>query len=585
VLTEDKHLPRTGSAAESPAAGTSPARSFRRNALRQVSTQLYLLGLVAAVVVPLLAFAAFLFIRYAANERARFEVDAIHNAGQVARVIDAELDKMVALLRGLAASAALSRGDLATFHARAMRLVGGGNEVIVLRELDTKQLLNTQRPYGVELPPAPPIATQDRARLESGHSVMSEVYASPLTGEPRIAVAILVARADGPPLVLAMTVPTTRIRDALLPAVPEGWIVGVGDRRGTFVTRSARHDEVSGTPGLPDFLAKAAGRAGTFVAKSADGVQILAGYVRSDASEWLYAANVPIDVIEAPLRTSLRMLGLIGIAALALSALFAVLFGRRLAAETARLADQARALGQGRPVAAAPDGMEVRIAELALVGETLAAAAAAVEERAREREKALEQRRLLINELNHRVKNTLAAVQSIARQTLRNADSVADADKALTDRLVALAKAHDALTRENWQGTEFADIVATATIEPYGAKRFTVGGPAVRLSPAHSLALALALHELATNAAKYGALKSPDGHVDVAWDVAGDVGKRVLTLRWSERGGPPVAAPTRRGFGTRMIERSFASEFRGSARVNYAPQGVEWTIELPLGPG
>jgi PAS domain S-box-containing protein len=201
-----------------------------------------------------------------------------------------------------------------------------------------------------------------------------------------------------------------------------------------------------------------------------------------------------------------------------------------------------------------------------------------------ERKRGEELRQLLLNELNHRVKNTLAAVQSIARQTLRGAGSVAEADTALGDRLLALAKAHDALTRENWQGTDLAEIVATATTEPYGAKRFTVSGDPVRLSPAQSLALTLAMHELATNAAKYGALKSPDGHVVIAWEVAADGPKRQLTLRWSERGGPPVTPPTRRGFGTRMIERSFASEFRGSARADYAQGGVAWTIEMPLQP-
>ncbi len=541
--------------------------------------QLYLLGLVAAVVVPLLAFGTFLMIRYAESERARFEHDADQITRQVARVIDGELQTLEGLLRGLASSAALAGGDFATFHTEAMRLVGR-DEVIVLREFDAKQVLNTQRPFGSDLPPAPPIATPDRARLEAGRTIVSEVYASPLSGEPRIAVAILARRAEGP-LVLAITVPTTRLRAALLPAVPIGWVVGVGDRKGAFVTRSTRHEEVSGKPGVPEFLAKAVGRAGTIASTNPEGIRILAAYYRSDSSDWLYAASVPEHVIEAPLKGSLLTLGLIFAAAFTLSVLLAALFGRRLAAETARIAEQARALGEGRPVAPMPS----RIAELVLVGEALAGAATAVEDRAGERERALEQRRLLINELNHRVKNSLAAVQSIARQTLRAAASLDEAEAALTDRLVALAKAHDALTRENWEGAALADIVAAATTEPYGADRFAIAGPAVRLSPAQSLALALAVHELATNAAKYGALKSETGRVDIRWEVSGAAGARQLTLTWRESGGPPVVAPTRRGFGTRLIERTFASEFRGSARAAYGPDGVVWTIAMPLGAG
>jgi len=195
------------------------------------------------------------------------------------------------------------------------------------------------------------------------------------------------------------------------------------------------------------------------------------------------------------------------------------------------------------------------------------------------RKKAEEHQRLLINELNHRVKNTLATVQSIAHQSLRNAPTPQDALGALTSRLVALSKAHDVLTRENWEAAGLHQIVSEA-MEPFLAcgRRIRFAGPEVRLPPPASLGIAMALQELATNAAKYGALSNDGGEVRIHWSLDGSPGPELINLRWEERGGPPVQAPTRRGFGTRLIERSLAGDLHGEARIEFAPSGVVCTI-------
>ena len=350
------------------------------------------------------------------------------------------------------------------------------------------------------------------------------------------------------------------IRDATKPAVPPGWIIGVADRKGIYVTNSERHESVTGKPGVPDYMAKVVGRSGTFTAPNFRGSMLLAGYYRSDYSDWLYAANIPQEIVEAPLWRSLEVFATLGISALALSALLAYLFGARFTAAAAGLARRAVALGEGRQVAP----LTSRLTEFTVVGDALAAAAAAVEDRVRERDRAERQRQLLINELNHRVKNTLATVQAIAVQTLRGSGTTDEARKALIDRLIALAKAHDVLTRESWEGAELQEIVAGAASPHGGSDRFVISGPSVWLTPALSLALALALHELATNAAKYGALSVESGSVMVSWAVEGSSDERRLTLRWVERGGPPVQSPTRQGFGSRLIERSLSAEIGGT---------------------
>jgi two-component sensor histidine kinase len=200
------------------------------------------------------------------------------------------------------------------------------------------------------------------------------------------------------------------------------------------------------------------------------------------------------------------------------------------------------------------------------------------------RVRAAEYQQLLLNELNHRVKNTLATVQSIVSQTLRNAPTPPEARILIEQRMIALSRAHDVLTQEKWEGADLHAIVAQA-LAPFrepGHERFHVRGPGLRLSPRMALDLAMALHELAINALKYGALSDASGAVDLAWLVDRHCSPPRLKLRWTERDGPPVTPPIRRGFGTRLIERSLAQDLGGEARIEFAPAGVVCTVNTPL---
>jgi two-component sensor histidine kinase len=196
---------------------------------------------------------------------------------------------------------------------------------------------------------------------------------------------------------------------------------------------------------------------------------------------------------------------------------------------------------------------------------------------------AQEHQGLLINELNHRVKNTLATVQSVVGQTLRRATTPSQARHDIDARLVALSRAHDVLTRENWEGASIAEIAFRA-VEPFEARgRFHLSGPELRLNPRLSLAIAMTLHELATNALKYGALSNETGEVRVSWLRREEMGKSArLRLVWTEHGGPPVVAPLTRGFGTMLIERSFAFEVEGAARLIFEPGGLVCEIDAPI---
>jgi PAS domain S-box-containing protein len=190
--------------------------------------------------------------------------------------------------------------------------------------------------------------------------------------------------------------------------------------------------------------------------------------------------------------------------------------------------------------------------------------------------------RLLMNELNHRVKNTLATVQSIAQQTIRHGVEAGVVRETFVERLLALSAAHNVLTRENWIGADLVEIVAQSirAYDPAHEQRIHVRGPDKRLRPQVAVGLSMALHELATNAAKYGALSVPGGHVWLAWRLAPD--RAAVVIRWRERGGPPVRPPAGRGFGTRLLTHGLATELGCPADLVYAPRGLVCTFRAPI---
>jgi PAS domain S-box-containing protein len=189
-------------------------------------------------------------------------------------------------------------------------------------------------------------------------------------------------------------------------------------------------------------------------------------------------------------------------------------------------------------------------------------------------------RQLLLDELNHRVKNTLAMVQAIARLTLRQSKNPENFAESFTGRIQALAGAHDVLTASSWHGADLKSLVKDQLIlgEP-GEGRFRCAGPAIKLNPQAAVGLSLVLHELGTNANKYGALSVPAGHVDLTWVLEED--GKVLRLRWQEADGPPVSEPTRRGFGTFIIEQSL-SNLDGVADMRYPSTGFVCELRLPI---
>ena len=193
--------------------------------------------------------------------------------------------------------------------------------------------------------------------------------------------------------------------------------------------------------------------------------------------------------------------------------------------------------------------------------------------------------RMLIDELNHRVKNTLATVQAVVSQTLRGTAAADTIKEAIESRLFALSMSHDLLSRENWKTARLHDIAKNAlspfTAEGQKTARYTINGDETRLPPKTVLTLSMALHELATNAMKYGALSNATGSIAITWHID----ENRLKLRWEERDGPAVSPPSRKGFGSRLIERSLAAEIDGTVRLEYLPTGVVCSVDMLLPDG
>jgi two-component sensor histidine kinase len=200
---------------------------------------------------------------------------------------------------------------------------------------------------------------------------------------------------------------------------------------------------------------------------------------------------------------------------------------------------------------------------------------------AKEREAAEKLQKLILEELHHRIKNTLATVSAIASQSLRTATSIEHGQQAIESRLQALGRAHDLLLQARWSSASLAHIVLGAT-EPYDSKgkgKFSIQGPDLKITSGAVIALAMTLNELCTNTTKFGALSVPAGRIEIAWSI--DETNARLHLTWTEKDGPAVEAPTRRSFGTKLME-TLGKQLNGEVELAYAPTGFVYALDVPL---
>ena len=540
-----------------------PARLFT-NRIPPQPIRTFLILFALALTLPLLGLAIFALNQMASAEEVDIERRVMQAAEELAGDIDRELDRITVTLETLATSAALASNDFAAFHRQAIQALKRDRAGILLIDRNYRQLLNTRAVFGTPLPSTSDPETVQRV-FDTGQRQVSNLFTGLVSGEPIVNVIVPVL--DGDLYVLAMAVDAKRFERLLQGQRHDAeWITGITDNKGIILARSERHDEFVGKPLPKELLDSSRTAAGVFRANSVAGVQILRASVRSSIAGWLVSATVPVSYVQGSRkRGQLFTIAMVG-TALSLGFGLAYIFGGLMARPLDDATNAAEAVGAGNQVEALRSPL--------VEANTLTGALSAASSELRRRQ---DHTTFLLRELAHRSKNQLAVVKGMAKQTARQSESVDQFVDQFSQRIQGLAQSQDVMVRQNWQGAWMADLVR-AHLDMFGVgSRTQIDGPPLFLSANAVQNIGFALHELATNATKHGALTHPDGRLVVRWREA-DEG---LCLEWVEQDGPVVQVPGRQGFGYLVITELVAQALQGTAKLDYLPDGVRWQLYFP----
>ncbi|EKF19446.1 signal transduction histidine kinase [Nitratireductor pacificus pht-3B] len=528
---------------------------------------LFLFLLIAVTIIPAIAVSVVLLQRNNDAQREVVTTLAEAMAGSIAEAIDRELNGMATTLRVLSTTPSLASGSLEDFYDRARLALAGTGSYFILLDEKHRQLINTRVPFGTPLGPTSDPQSADLA-LSKGGTVISGTFFGKVSREWVFNVAMPFIPKDGPPRVLVMTRNAETLSDALSQQLLRGgWNASVVDQDNMVIASSFMSSEV----GKPFFLELG----GSGMYREAEPREGIPGgtYItivdKSHYSGWKAIVWASTASVEEPMRRSLRMLLVGGLLVIAIGTAAAWLLGRQIAGPVRRLARDARRLGVGEPVHA----IEYPIAEVATVSSALAEAAV-------DRKQAENEIRLLMREVAHRSKNQLTVVASMAKQTARSARTFASFQDAFQKRLYGLARSTDLLIAGGAAGVELRELLAIQ-IDPFrpdDAERLQMEGPNVRLANQPAQTIGLAVHELATNAAKYGAFSSATGSLHLSWRVKGDA----LVITWREHVPRLRRRSGRRGFGTEIIERMLGGTLDAEISRVFHRDGLECVFKIPV---
>jgi two-component sensor histidine kinase len=482
--------------------------------------------LVAGTALPLIVFAAVIVFENYQQDRRDASQRVLETVRSIRLVLDAEVQRMTGGLQVLALTGALRNGDFAAFRPIVSGFLEsyGTDSVVLVSDRDGRQLFSSITADTASLP-----ARNNRDIVEKVFATRTPQYSNLFLGavknRPIVTVEVPVVR-DGKVIYdISFSPPIGIFQTILEKQRPSAdWTISILDAASVNFARVPNPQENVGKRASPSLYAEMAQKSeATLPARSLEGTPLITSFARSDLTGWTVAAGIAESSLVGPLWRNLAITSVIGGILLLTGLAFAV----RMATTIAR-------------------------------GELLHS--------------------LLIDELNHRVKNTLAILQAIATQTFRSASKL-EREK-FDGRLGALAEAHNLLSQEKWRGSEMQDVLGRV-LQPYllnNPERVRMIGPTVPLSPRVAVVLSMIVHEMATNAAKYGALSNDTGTIALDWEVINEGGQPKLRLLWREAGGPQVTAPVQRGFGSRLIERSARDQLGGEATVDFLPRGVVYTV-------
>ena len=527
----------------------------------------YLIALVLVILVP--ALIAALVLLNSTNEAQQKVLAALTNTTVQAmgHSVDREIAGMATTLRVLSTSQSLLDGDLASFHDRALSALAGTGSYLIAVDEGYTQLLNTRVDFGTPLGVSSDADTAARA-LERGVATISSLFYGQVAQAYVFNVWLPVSDA-GPVRLVTMTqnarnlVPSLQSRQ-----LPEGWHAALVDSHNAIIAATSDAALEIGNI-LPIRQATMDIAGDEWVQEELNGEPVVTAEWRSGYTGWRIIAWASAAQVQKPLQESVVKLGVWGLVIALLASAVAAMIARRIGGSVKGLQMDAARLGRGEAVYP----RSYPIAEIAEVSQALA-------EASEQRQIADRDIRFLMRELAHRSKNQMAVIAAMAKQTARGATDISSYVSALERRIMGLARSTDLLLAHGRAGVMLGELVnqQLAPFRPPEADRVTISGPDLRINPQGAQILGMALHELATNATRYGAFAEAEGRLDLSWQA----GPEALSMRWREHLGRPLVVGERSGFGT-IVLRTMVGGALGAQvdRVTHE-DGVEWLFEVPL---
>ncbi len=524
----------------------TPKRGF------SLRVHLIIFGLICFIPASLAVW--FVGFNLARAEQRRVEGQAFRIVQDFSQAVDAEVSALTKALQALSSSPALEMRDFARFRDQAVVVAADNAAVIALRELSGRHVVNTLLPLGTTPMPVttdPVLIAADRRVVETRKPVATDLYIGVTGKRPYVTVVMPVVAGNEVVLLLSMAITPERIGEKLrLGALAqEGWLAAVvgADRR--VIARTRDFERFVGRPATGD-LARAieTAKSGSLRSVTLDGVAVYTVFQTGDEG-WTTVVSVPEDVLNAPVTRLHGFLGLVAALVVAATLLGTWAYGRLLGGELSTLAENARRMSAHRPL----EPYSLKVTEVA-------AAQLAFAEASETSDK-------LLRELDHRVKNTLSIVQSIAQRTVSSSAEKA----ALSGRIAALSRAHEALSEARWEGVRLAGLLESVCL----AERVTITmqGPDVLLTARTATSLAQAWQELCSNAKQHGVLANGDGAVSARWEI--EDGR--LVFEWREEG-TRVATQYNPAFGLKIVDLCVVRQLNGA--VSIMPEASGWLIRL-----
>jgi len=533
---------------------------------RPIAYYLVVLALVAFV--PVMAFAAVLLQRNNEAQQEIVQTLILTTTGAVGEAVDRQTDGMITTLKGFSSTPLSTTDDLRQLYYTSQSVLAGTGAYLSLIDTGFNITLNTRQPFGSASVKTLNVDPVKRA-FDTGQTIISDVIYGPVSKAWVVPIYMPLTLPSGQRIVLSINQSADNLASTLLTRkMPDGWRIALVDTENKVIAASPDAKLAQGSTFAIDRAPETEGQRGwrhvTF--EDHDVVTIAS---TSDETGWRVVAWAPAVAVEKPLSNSLLTLILGGIVIVAAATIATFLLSREISRSVRGLARDAKRLGTGETVPPR-DYPIVEIAEVA----------GAIGQAARQRQAAETEVRFLMRELAHRSKNQMTVIAAMAKQSARGADSVPEFVSSFEKRIFGLAKSTDLLLANGIAGIDFEELLTSqiAPFCPLDAERVETSGPALRLNTQAAQILGMAAHELATNAAKYGAFATDDGRLDLNWTVDTEH----LKLVWREHVKTLPERPERRGFGTTVIESMVGSSLGAQFSRTLHVDGIEWRFEVPL---